>query len=347
VATRREVAQLAGTSESVVSYVMNGGPRGVAPTTRKRVLDAVAQLGYRPNAVARSLRTQRTMTFGLVVPDNSNPFFAELARSIEEVAFEHGYLMLLGNATDDDEREAQYVRTLLDRKVDGLMLVPAHGARTWTDELSQTSVPRLVLDREIAIPDATQILVDNEGGAYEAAVHLAGHGRRRIDCLAGPEGRHPSVDRVAGWRRALRESGQDVEPGRLLHAPFGRFYGYRAAYTLLAGADRPDALFVTSDEQAIGVLRAAAELGLRVPDDLAVFSFDGVEASAYTVPALSTVRQPFEELGRAAVEWLVARSADPDVPATRIVLPTTSTVRGSCGCPDPAGGEALTEEDPA
>src|SRR5690606_24044566 len=106
----------------------------------------IAELGYRPNTLARSLRTQKTMTFGLVVPDNSNPFFAELARAIEEVGFEYGYTMLLGNATDDTEREAKYVRTLLDRQVDGLILAPAHGASSWPTELTQTTVPRLVLD---------------------------------------------------------------------------------------------------------------------------------------------------------------------------------------------------------
>jgi LacI family transcriptional regulator len=345
--TRRDVARLAGTSEAVVSYVLNDGPRGVAPATRQRVLDAIAQLDYRPNAVARSLRTRRTMTFGLVVPDNSNPFFAELARGVEEVGFEHGYTMLLGNAMGDDDREAAYVRTLLDRQVDGLMLVAAHGPNTWITELSQTSVPRLVLDRELAIPNATQVLVDNAGGAHAATAHLLEHGHRRIGCIAGPAGLHPTVDRVAGWQQALREAGLDPAEMPLLHVPFGRAHGYRAGRQLCAGPDRVDALFVTSDEQAIGVLRAAAECGVRVPDDLAVCSFDGIEASAYTVPALTTIRQPFDEVCRTAVEWLVAKVLDPDHPTTREVLPTTLVKRGSCGCPDPLGGDHRLEENSA
>jgi LacI family transcriptional regulator len=338
-ATRRDVARLAGTSEAVVSYVLNGGPRGVAPATRDRVLAAVEQLDYRPNAVARSLRTRRTMTFGLIVPDNSNPFFAELARGIEEVGFEHGYTMLLGNAMDDDEREAAYIRTLLDRQVDGLMLVPAHGPSTWMAELSQATVPRLVLDRELAIPDATQVLADNLGGARAATAHLLEHGRRRVGCLAGNAGLHPTVDRVAGWRAALSEAAIDPDGMPLLHVPFGREHGYRAGRQLLDRGDHVDALFVTSDEQAIGVLRAAAECGVRVPDDLAVCSFDGIDASAYTVPALSTIRQPIEQICRKAVEWLVARIVDPGHPTTREVLPTTLIRRGSCGCRDPLGGD--------
>ena len=344
--TRRDVAHLAGTSEAVVSYVLNGGPRGVAPATKERVLTAIGQLGYRPNAVARSLRTNRTMTFGLVVPDNSNPFFAELARSVEDVGFEQGYTMLLGNAMDDDDREATYVRALIDRQVDGLIVVPAHGGtRGWIADLAQSGVPRLVLDREVEVPEATHVLVDHEGGAYEATTHLIGHGRRRIGCVAGLAGLHPTVDRVAGWQRALAEAGR--EPAALVHVPFGRAHGYRAGRALLAERDRPDALFVASDEQALGVVRAAAEMGVRVPDDLAIFSFDGIEGGAYTVPALSTMRQPVEELGRLAVEWLVAKVADPARPATRVVCATTLVARGSCGCPDPAGGDSTITEDGA
>ncbi|MFC7587930.1 LacI family DNA-binding transcriptional regulator [Nonomuraea antimicrobica] len=339
------MARLAGTSEAVVSYVLNGGPRGVAPATREKILAAIEQLGYRPNAVARSLKTSRTMTFGLVVPDNSNPFFAELARAIEHVGFAHGYTMLLGNAMGDDAREVTYIRTLLDRQVDGLIMVPAHGPRSWISELSDTAVPRLVLDRELELPGATHVLVDNEGGGYQATSHLIGHGRRRIGCIAGLAGIHPTVDRVAGWRRALTEAGQDPAETPLVHVAFGRADGYRAGRRLLAGPRHPDALFVTSDEQAIGVLRAAAELGLRVPDDVAICAFDGIDGSAYTVPALTTMRQPFDELGRSAVEWLVAKIADRELAPRRIVHPTALVARGSCGCPDPAGGDSAIGDD--
>lgn len=338
--TRHDVAQLAGTSDAMVSYVLNGGPRKVAPATRDRIVAAIAELGYRPNAVARSLKTSRTMTLGLVVPDNSNPFFAELARAIEDVAFEAGYTMLLGNAMDDDAREATYIRILIDRQVDGVIVAPAHGASSWITELSGTTVPRLVLDRELDLPGATHVLVDNEGGAYQATKHLLGHGLTRIGCIAGLRDIHPTVDRVAGWRRALAESGRGHADGMVVHAAFGRADGYRAGRVLLAGPDRPEALFVASDEQAIGVLRAAAELGLRVPQDLALCAFDGIEGSAYTVPALTTMRQPFEDLGRSAVEWLLAKIADPELAPSRITHDTTLVARGSCGCPDPPGGDS-------
>ncbi|MEV6925683.1 LacI family DNA-binding transcriptional regulator [Dactylosporangium sp. NPDC051485] len=344
VVTRRDVARLAGTSEAVVSYVLNDGPRNVAPATRQRIVEAIKELGYRPNAVARSLKTSRTMTIGLVVPDNSNPFFAELARAIEDVGFASGYTMLLGNAMGDDVREAKYIRTLIDRQVDGLIVVPAHGPRGWITELSDTPVPRLVLDRELELPGATHVLVDNEGGSYQATTHLVQHGRQRIGCLAGLAGLHPTVDRVAGWRRALTQAGRDSADVPLMHVPFGRADGYRAGLRLLSGAQRPDALFVASDEQALGVLRAAAELGLRVPDDVAICAFDGIDGAAYTVPALTTMRQPVDQLGRSAVEWLLGKIANPELSTRRIIHETKLVARGSCGCPDPAGGDSTIGE---
>ncbi|MEU7862655.1 LacI family DNA-binding transcriptional regulator [Nonomuraea sp. NPDC049141] len=335
--TRRDVARLAGTSDAVVSYVLNNGPRNVAPHTRERVLRAIDELGYRPNAVARSLRTSRTHTIGLVVPDNANPFFAELAREIEDVAFEHGLTLLLGNAMDDDDREAAYVRTLIDRQVDGLILIPAHGPHAWRSQLAASKVPCIVLDRELDDTPASHLLLDNEGGAYEATGHLLAHGQRRIGCVAGPKNIHPTVDRVAGWSRALTEAGLDPASMPLVNGPFGRRQGYLGGHELLSQEDRPTALFVTSDEQAIGVVRAAAELGLSVPGDVALCSFDGIAASSYTVPALTTMRQPIEVLGRRAVELLVAQIGDSSG-GERVVLSATLIRRGSCGCPDPVGG---------
>lgn len=352
-ATRRDVAELAGTSPSVVSYVLNNGPRTVAPATRERVLAAVQQLGYRPNAVARSLRLSHTMTLGLVVPDAANPFFAELARALEDHAWSAGYTLLVGNTVDDPGREAGYIRTFIDRQVDGLVLIPAQGDQPWRTELARSGIPSVIFDRELQGVEISQVLVDNVHGAQQATEHLLAHGRRRVGCIAGPLGIHPTVDRVVGWRRALEQAGLRAGSGSggrtgweactdaapLLHASFGRLDGYRSGRALLSRDRAVDALFVTSDEQAAGVLRAATELGISVPDDLALLSFDGIAAGAYTTPALSTMRQPFEDLGRTAIARLLDRMKDPDLPPSRDVLPVTLLARGSCGCPDPAGGE--------
>lgn len=325
---RADVARLAGTSPAVVSYVLNGGPRGVSPQTKARVLAAIEQLGYRPNGIARSLRMNRTMTLGLVVPDNANPFFAELARAIEEASYAQGYTLLIGNAAEDDQRQSSYVRTFLARQVDGLFLVPAHGPVGCLDDLRRSGTPWVSLDRQIPGADAPAVLVDNRGGAYAATRHLIEHGRRRIACLAGPQDVMPATDRVAGWRDALAEEGVRPSAMQVWHAPFGRRAGYRAALEMLAGKEKPDALFVASDEQALGVLRAVAQLGLRCPDDVAIASFDGIAATAYAVPALTTMAQPFAEMGRAALTHLLGRSGPTEV------LPVALTARGSCGCAD-------------
>lgn len=335
---RADVARLAGTSPAVVSYVLNGGPRGVAPATRARVLAAVDKLGYRPNGIARSLRMNRTMTLGLVVPDTSNPFFAQLSREIEEAAFAESYTLLIGNAAEDDTRQTTYVRTFLARQVDGLFLLPAHGSTSCVPELQRSGVPFVTLDRRIPGADAPAVLADNRGGARAATEHLLRHGRRAVACIAGPEDVVPANERVNGWRDALGEAGVRPSEMSVWHGAFGRRAGYLGARELLAGADF-DAVFVASDEQAIGVLRALQEMGIRCPDDIAITSFDGIAVAAYTTPALTTMAQPFADLGRTAVSRLLALMDGPDTGPEVSTLPVSLLVRGSCGCPDPPGGD--------
>lgn len=322
-----------------MSYVLNGGPRAVAPQTRARVLAAIKELDYQPNGIARSLRTSRTMTLGLVIPDSSNPFFAELARAIEDAAFESGYTLLVGNATEDEDRQTTYVRTFLQRQVDGLLLVPTHGPVKCVTELRNWNGPWVLLDRRVKhLTGVSQLLVDSRGGAQFATQHLLGHGRSNVACIAGPVDVTTTQDRVAGWRKALAEAGRRPLTSMIRHVPFGRWASYQAALDLFT-ARRPDAVFVASDEQAVGVLRALAELGMRCPDDVAVVSFDGIASSAYTVPTLTTMAQPFAQLGQLSISRLIARIGDPDAEPETSVLPVSLVVRRSCGCSDVLSGQ--------
>jgi LacI family transcriptional regulator len=307
------------------------------------VLAAIEQLGYRPNGVARSLRMNRTLTLGLVVPDTSNPFFAHLSRSIEEAAFAENYTLLIGNAAEDDERQTTYVRTFLARQVDGLFLVPAHGRASCVPELQRSGVPWVTLDRQSPGGAAPAVLADNRGGARAATEHLLGHGRRRIACVAGPRDVVPANERVAGWRDALAEAGVRPSEMSVWHGEFGRRAGYLGAKELLGGG-RFDAVFVASDEQALGVLRALLELGIRCPDDVAIASFDGIAAAAYSTPALTTMAQPFDLLGQTAVARLTQRWDAPEADSDISVLPVSLVARGSCGCPDPPGGDVVEPE---
>jgi LacI family transcriptional regulator len=348
VVRRVDVARLAGTSPAVVSYVLNGGPRSVAPDTKARVLAAVEQLGYRPNGIARSLRMNRTMTLGLVIPDTANPFFAELARAVEEAAFGRGYTLLVGNASEDETRQTAYVRTFLERQVDGLFLVPAHGPLTCQTELERFRTPWVILDRHApGVSGVPEVRVDNRTGAFEATRHLLEHGHRQIACIAGPDDVMSANERVAGWRDALAAAGpeaQAAEP-RLRQGAFGRRAGYEAARDLIAAGD-VHAIFVASDEQALGVTRAIAEAGWRCPDDVAIASFDGIAAAAYSTPALTTMAQPFTDIAQAGMAALADLIAGNEVAPLSTVLPVTLQARGSCGCADPPGGD-LPEPSPA
>jgi LacI family transcriptional regulator len=339
VAKRSDVANLAGTSPAVVSYVLNNGPRPVAPATRERVLRAVEQLGYRPNRVASSLRTKKSMTLGLIVPDNMNPYFAELASAIEDAAFAAGYTLIMGNATDSRDRELAYVRAFLDRRVDGIALIPSSSDVSCAREIAESETPWVSIDRDAAAPSAlARIVPDNFEGGRLATEHLIGHGRTRIACIAGPMEASNTAKRVDGWRQALDDAGLIGWSPPVRHVPFGKFPGREAALELLKSRPDTDAIFVCSDEQATGVLHALTALGRACPDDVALVSFDGIAASLLTTPGLSTVRQPRDAIAALAVKTLV--NHDPQTPpepggGPEIVLPVELILRGSCGCPDP------------
>lgn len=340
--TRNDVARLAGTSTAVVSYVVNNGPRPVSAATRQRVEEVMKELGYRPNGIARALRSQRSHVLGVVVPDSSNPFFAELAREIEQEASRRGYFIMLGNSAGEDVRESGYVQALLDRQVDGLVLVSASQRRQLHAEtrraLVNASIPVVLVDRQHQVKGASVLLVDNRQGASLATRHLLGvHGLRRIACLAGPKDLGVSQQRVTGWEEELRSAGVVPAASWLLHSDFDRDDAFRVAYAWLGSVGRqlgrrPQGLFACSDEQAMGVLRAARARGVRIPEDLALASFDGTPEADYTSPGLTTVCQPLADIGRRAVDLLLHA---PPRPRCRVELfPAELAVRGSCGCRD-------------
>jgi LacI family transcriptional regulator len=335
--TRNDVARLAGTSPAVVSYVLNDGPRPVSAATRERVLAAVAELGYRPNRVARALRAKRTRALGLIAPDASNPFFAALARAIEDAAYADGYTLLVGNSADDPEREATYVRTFADHQVDGMAWVHASHSTESIELLRSAGTPVVLVDRALSGTEADSIVVDNESGARVGTRHLIEHGHARIGCLAGPPELAVAVERHRGWEAALHEAGLEAEVQFTVRSEFDRAGGYHAAALLLQSQRRrPTAIFASTDAQAIGALRAAAEAGLRIPDDLAIVSFDGTPEAAFTLPGLTTVEQPVAELGRRAVHLLLERIRNPDTPLQSERLSTELIRRASCGCTDMA-----------
>lgn len=333
VAGRADVARLAGVSPAVVSYVLNDS-HPVSPQTRAKVEAAIETLGYRPNALARSLATARSHMLGLLLPDSSNSFFAQLASAVENAALEAGFVVLLGNGADNAEREIGYVRTFLDRRADGMIAVPGGVFEEGWREISRARIPAVSLDRLPGDLDLPSVVVDNLGGGRTATEHLIGHGRTRIACITGGREMSSARGRAEGWELALRGAGLPVPAEHVIFGDFSAESGHAATLALLERDPEIDGIFVGSDLQGVGVLRALADLGLQAGRDLGVVSFDGTVLSEYMTPRLTTVTQPYDRLAAEAVRMLVTLIEDParDRTDMHLVLPTVLVPRDTCGC---------------
>jgi LacI family transcriptional regulator len=331
-ATMNDVARVANVSIATVSHVING-TRFVSAERVERVHEAMRELGYTPDATARSLRVGRTDTIGLVVPDNSNPFFAALARGIEEAGFEAGYTTILANSNERPDREHRYVSTLVSKRVDGLILSPSRGDHgTLARLLANARIPVVVVDREAELPNADFVLYDNEGGSYEATRYLLELGHTHIGCVAGPADASSATDRVRGFRRAITAAGLPEQP--VVEADF-HFAGGREATARLLDSGVPlTALFAANDLMAAGAIRELAARGIAVPGDMSVIGFDDAPLAEMISPALTTMRQPLKDMAYSAVSLLLSRvtSGDGGAPV-RKVLATSLVVRDSTAPP--------------
>jgi LacI family transcriptional regulator len=329
-ATMNDVARVANVSIATVSHVING-TRFVSAERVERVHLAMHELGYTPDATARSLRVGRTDTIGLVIPDNSNPFFAALARWIEEAGFEAGYTTILANSNERPDREHRYVSTLVSKRVDGLILSPSRGDHsTLARLLKNAGTPVVVVDREADLPGADCVLYDNEGGSCEAARYLVELGHTSIACVAGPADATSATERVTGFRKALADAGVALPDHAVVEADFHFSGGREATARLLGTGEKFTALFAANDLMAAGAIRELAERGLSVPGDVSVIGFDDAPLAEMISPALTTMRQPLQEMAQAAVSLLLSRLTDADGgQPTRRVLPTSLVIRES------------------
>lgn len=327
-----DVAARAGVSTGSASRVVNGHP-GVGDAIRTRVLAAARELGYRPNPLAQGLRARRSRLVSLVVPDITNPFFAELARELELGCAARGLQLALRNTTESAATERDALSAALDHNPSGIVLVPTTGTTALPDT---GDVPLVVCDRRVPGAAVPTVVSDNRQGAATATAYLVGLGHRRIACVAGPPGTHAADERLAGHLAVA--GGLPGGPGPVVRGPFDYATGVRAAHALLDLDRPPTAILAGSDQQAIGVLHACHRRGLRVPEDVSVCGFDAVALSALTGPELTTVRQPVPEMAARALEFLLAdrtgtRPGDPEL----VSLPTHLVVRASCAPPPPEG----------
>jgi LacI family transcriptional regulator len=328
--TIQDVARAARVHPSTVSRVLNARPELLLRVeTRERVVAAAERLGYRPSVLARSLRLRRTLTLGMLVPDIANPFFPPIIKGAEDVAHERGYTLVLCNTADVPEREATYLRVLRERQVDGALIASTRMADATITGLRADGFPFVLVNRATRGSSDLAVTVDNRHAAGEAIAHLAALGHRRIAQVAGPHTTATGAERVAGARRALLSRGLDASVVVEAEA-WSESAGYRAARRLLI-ADPPTAIFGANDLIALGVLRAAREAGLRVPDDLSVVGFNDIGESALI--DLTTVHVPQEEMGAAAARLLIGALEREPIAERRVVLAARMVVRGSTAAP--------------
>ena len=329
--TMADVARRAGVSTATVSHVLNR-TRRVSPRTRDAVLAAVADLGYTPNTVARSLATARTTTIGLVLSAISNPYFGELLAAAEHTAAAAGYTLLLADPHEDPEYEATLVARLHDHRVEGIVLAPSAKPDEALRYLRRHSVPTVLLDRLID-PDLDQVGSENRISTATITAHLIDHGHTRIALVGGLDGLATSAERHDGYLDAHRAKGLAVDRALIVSGESATEPAREATTRLLAG-DPPTAIVAGNNSMTIGVVAALRDAGLRVPTDVAVAGFDDFPWADLFSPRLTVMAQPFTRIAAEAVRMVLRRREEPAAPPTTLRLPPRFVVRDSCGCVD-------------
>jgi LacI family transcriptional regulator len=330
--TIKDVATLAGVSYTTVSHVINK-TRPVSTKVRGDVEAAIKRLNYIPSAVARSLKHQSTSTIGLLVSNSSNPYFAELSQGIEDGCYRAGYNVILCNSDDQPERQEAYLRVLLEKRIDGLIVCSAGDDIGLANHLRSAKVPVIVVDRQVKGVNSDLIQVDQFKGAYMATRHLLDLKHKSIGCIAGPDTTTVSSDRLNGYRKALADAGAPFQTDWVVRGDFTAEGGYKAARILLKRA-KVTAVFAGNDLMGIGFVRFAEEHGIRIPSQLSVIGFDGIDLGRYIYPALTTVGQSIRRQGEIASATLLERIRKGGEGRLRkIIINPELIVRESTGAP--------------
>ncbi|MCE1253855.1 MAG: LacI family transcriptional regulator [Anaerolineae bacterium] len=319
----KDVANEAGVSTATVSRVLSNKPY-VTAEARERVMAAIKKLGYRPNQIARSLRSQQTTALGLIVSDVCNPFFTDVSRLVEDCAYKEGYSVFLCNSDEDDKKELFYLQQMLDKNVAGIIISPTQKTPE-NFALLGIDLPVVLYDRSVKGLDVDTIIIDNEDSAYQLAKHLIDNGYKRIagifcDVSTGYE-------RQVGFEKAIKDAGYDA-PQLIVTQPRIE-KGYIAAKKLLNTSPRPDAVFTSDSLVLSGVMQAINESGLKVPDEIGLACFDDVAWMSLVTPPITVIRQPTDQIARMAVDLIMQRIENPSQASLHVVLKGQLIVRGS------------------
>ena len=329
--TIRDVAKLAGVAPITVSRVINHSGY-FSGDTRLHVEAAINQLGYVPNTLARSLRSRHTNTLALVLTDITNPFWTTVTRGVEDAASDAGYNVILCNTDESEAEQEKYLNVLLQKRVDGILLVPAGTTPDPVVLIQKQDVTVVILDRRIPSIKVDTVRCDSEDGGYQLTRLLLSLGHRQIAILSGPKGISTAEDRVDGYCRALTEAGLPVFAKNIFYDEFTQQGGYAMAQKALAISRRPTALIAANNFIAIGALQAVRQANLQVPEDLALVGFDDLPVALLVDPFFTVAAQPAYEMGKQAMELLLARIAGQLEPASQeIVLPVEVVIRRSSG----------------
>ncbi|MDN4723815.1 substrate-binding domain-containing protein [Vibrio parahaemolyticus] len=329
-ATMKDIAKLAGVSTSTVSHVINK-TRFVSEEISERVNNAAKELNYyAPSALARSLKVNRTKTIGMLVTTSTNPFFGEVVKGVERSCYHKGYSLILCNTEGDNERMRQSINTLLQKRVDGLILMCSSLEEERIDVFERyPDIPVVVMDWGPMLFTSDKIQDNSLRGGYLAAKYLIDCGHTEIGCITGPLIKHQAQMRYEGYKRAMNEAGLEFNANWIIESDFECEGGYQAFKKMAERGTLPSSIFVSNDMMAMGVINAANELGIKVPDDLSIIGYDDIHIAKFMSPSLTTIHQPKYRLGQAAVETLVRRLDDKSNEAQVVQLEPTLVVRNS------------------
>ena len=333
--TRKDVAERAGVSVAVVSYVVNDGPRPVSPETRRRVERAIEELEYYPNELARSLSRKQTGIIGLIIPSLLNPVYAEIADSLTRHCATEGYRVILGSSGRHHQTEVEFAKSLRSKKVDGVIMIPSESPEEILKPLQQAHIPTVVLEHEL--PNTHCIAIDDLQGGHLATQHLLSLGHRRIGMIRRRPTTALSRMRYVAFQDTLQAAHISLDPTLVIECEAGQASGYASMQKLLALPEPPTAVFAHNDVLAMGAMSAIYQAGLAVPHDVSIVGYDDTISSAYLNPPLTTIKLPIAEMGHAAGKKILGliKNGNSFSPGTT-TLPVELIVRASTAPPGAA-----------
>ncbi len=323
-----DVAREANVSMATVSRVVNGNPN-VKPTTRKKVLATIERLGYRPNAVARGLASKKTTTVGAIIPDISSIFFSELARGIEDIATMYKYNVILSNSDQNKDKELALINTMLEKQVDGILFMGGTITEEHLQQFKTSNVPIILAATYDDTKEMASVNIDYEEAAYEATKYFIDKGKKNPAFVNGGEDTSINQYKFNGYKRALEEANVSINEDYIVQGDYSYESGLEAAKQLAELDNKPEAVFVASDEMALGVIHGVQDMGYKVPEDVEVFGFDNTRLATMVRPTLSTVVQPMYDIGAVAMRLLTKYMNKEEVTEKNVILPHRIEIRNS------------------